>query len=391
MLRIVLKVGLATLAMSATAVQSQAATITAASTAQKDVAAAVASAQDGDTVLIPAGNSTWTSGLTITKAITLQGQGIDKTFLRRHQGLLILQPANNKPIRVTGIYFDMSPYSGSEGDRPGIIFYGTCTSLRIDHCYFLCGERAVYIYGIGYGVVDHCTFRDNYISLMPSMAGKDFGNTIWAQAIVPGSANTMTVEDCNFLCDEPGSRSGFIESELYGSNGATCCVRHCNFDYTGTGLAFHVDAHGHSPSWGNGTRFYEVYNNVFHCKYTYRFAKLRGGTHIWHDNQFINDAGSSTAVMALTRETVGGISTQQLVTKSFFWNNTLNGSPAGATDDGSVANEPVLNKDFFNRAIKSGDPWYPYTPLVYPHPRVTADNGGKPSPVANLRVTASGS
>jgi hypothetical protein len=400
MARTVLKLSGTILAVCASALHAQAATITAASTAQRDVAAAVASAQDGDTVVIPAGNSTWTSALTITKAITLQGQGIGKTFWRRHQGFLNLQPTNNKPIRVTGIYFDMSPYSGSDGDRPAINFYGTCTSLRIDHCYFLCGERAVYLHGIGYGVVDHCTFRNNYISLMPSMSGSDGGSNSWAQAIKPGDINTLVVEDCTFLCDQPGGSSGFIESDFYGQNGARCCIRHCNFDYTGTGLPFKPgDAHGYSPSWGNGTRFYEIYNNVFHCKYTYRFAYLRGGTQIWHDNQFIRDnAGSPPLCMGLTRESVGYSSgqqsTKQLITQSFFWNNTLSvgggaANSVGAAPAGTNPNEPVLNRDYFNRPIKSGDPWYPYTPLVYPHPRVTADNAGKPAPVGNLRVIAS--
>jgi hypothetical protein len=83
MSRILLRLGAAMTVVFLNPLHSRAATIAAASTAQKDVAAAVASAQDGDTVQIPAGDSTWTSGLTITKAITLQGQGSNNTFLRR--------------------------------------------------------------------------------------------------------------------------------------------------------------------------------------------------------------------------------------------------------------------------------------------------------------------
>jgi hypothetical protein len=53
--------------------QLRAATITAASVSFDDVSAAVASAVDGDIVMIPAGTATWTSTFTLTKGITLLG------------------------------------------------------------------------------------------------------------------------------------------------------------------------------------------------------------------------------------------------------------------------------------------------------------------------------
>jgi hypothetical protein len=52
---------------------AMAATITASSPSLRDVQSAVASARDGDTVIVPAGTATWTSGLTLTKGITLLG------------------------------------------------------------------------------------------------------------------------------------------------------------------------------------------------------------------------------------------------------------------------------------------------------------------------------
>ena len=44
-----------------------------ASPSYTDVTAAVASASDGDTVMVPAGTASWTSTLTITKGIALIG------------------------------------------------------------------------------------------------------------------------------------------------------------------------------------------------------------------------------------------------------------------------------------------------------------------------------
>jgi hypothetical protein len=61
--------------------------ITAASLAREDVQAAIDQAEDGDTVLLPAGTVTWTSQNNIPavsldkKGITLLGAGIGKTII----------------------------------------------------------------------------------------------------------------------------------------------------------------------------------------------------------------------------------------------------------------------------------------------------------------------
>ena len=53
---------------------AQATTINARSPSLTDVRTAIASAADGDTVIVPAGTAVWRDTLTITKGITLQGQ-----------------------------------------------------------------------------------------------------------------------------------------------------------------------------------------------------------------------------------------------------------------------------------------------------------------------------
>jgi len=64
-----------------------AATVDAASCSQDDVQTAIDSAIRGDTVKIPAGSCTWTSSLSITKSITLQGAGIGSTTFTRSIGI----------------------------------------------------------------------------------------------------------------------------------------------------------------------------------------------------------------------------------------------------------------------------------------------------------------
>src|SRR5437899_11547613 len=55
-------------------IDAGAAVIKAASPLLSDVSTAIALASDGDTVIVPAGTASWTTGLVITKGITLQGQ-----------------------------------------------------------------------------------------------------------------------------------------------------------------------------------------------------------------------------------------------------------------------------------------------------------------------------
>lgn len=62
---------------------AKAAIINATSCSSADIQDAVNAASDGDIVMVPAGNCTWTSGLSIpdTKGITLKGAGANNTIV----------------------------------------------------------------------------------------------------------------------------------------------------------------------------------------------------------------------------------------------------------------------------------------------------------------------
>ena len=71
---------LAFAASFASALSAEAATIAAASCSSLHVQTAITSAAAGDTVVVPAGNCTWTSTVRITsKALTLRGAGVGAT------------------------------------------------------------------------------------------------------------------------------------------------------------------------------------------------------------------------------------------------------------------------------------------------------------------------
>src|ERR1700747_1232584 len=75
-------VSLATTLILALSRLAGATTVNANSTSLSDVAAAIASAADGDTVTIPGGTATWTRTLAVRKAITIQGAGVGVTIIK---------------------------------------------------------------------------------------------------------------------------------------------------------------------------------------------------------------------------------------------------------------------------------------------------------------------
>src|SRR6266568_2643737 len=178
--------------------QAKGATVEAKSPALADVKSAIASAHDGDTVMVPAGEASWTSPLVITKGITLQGATsidgsskspavTDRTVVlddvpresrghppaREQQGprqrpAAFFVPAGplrgqSRPVsksnatgvpktghmpaiiiatlkptlsfRLTGFTFRYGSLT-MFADNGGVHLVGTCPSARIDHCHF---------------------------------------------------------------------------------------------------------------------------------------------------------------------------------------------------------------------------------------------------------------
>src|SRR5262245_47551556 len=146
---------------------AQAATIQASSCSRDHVAAAVNSAGDGDTVVIPAGSCTWNSTVTIdNKSITLQGAGVDRTIITDG----ISSPANaGKPrmldwfvkmggiSRLTGFTFHGGTSGGNDNFNSGhILMAGSSRSVRVDHNKFIPTRSSMMFFrGNVTGVVDH--------------------------------------------------------------------------------------------------------------------------------------------------------------------------------------------------------------------------------------------
>src|SRR5467141_3698654 len=148
---IIALLSLALVCISLNPVTLWAATHTAASCSRYDVGNAVNSAGDGDTVLIPAGNCTWTTNLTIDgKYLTLQGAGAGTTIITDGVSkadypnipqVLTWITINGGLSRLTGITF----HGGTINDvyNKGIVLIeGASHQFRIDHCKFIPTESA---------------------------------------------------------------------------------------------------------------------------------------------------------------------------------------------------------------------------------------------------------
>lgn len=392
---------------------------------RSDVGAAVISARDGDTIVVPAGQCTWTNNLTITnKLLTIQGAGIDQTTIvdgvskalaPNIPNVLTITMKDGGLTRITGITFQ----GGSIADpynQAIVVIQGVSSQTRIDHCKFVPTQTTgLAIYGYIRGVFDH-----NVVDLSASQTigmyihhnvwnipGSNFGDASWAAPTSLGSAEAMFVEDNVFTNNQSVFPVKFASD---GWMGARVVYRYNTF--TNTVWSNHgTDSGGR---W-RGMRQYEVYSNTFLLTNSAVFGSIvssRGGVGVVHNNTatlttgaYINlftdvvyyrardayspspwgqcngfgawDAnGDSAGYPCLDQTGVGqgGLLSgfaptpvawpRQASDPTYAWNNRVNGS--SSLMNSLTPTVIVENRDFYN-SVKPG-----YAPYRYPHPLVTS-------------------
>jgi lysophospholipase L1-like esterase len=353
---------------------------TAASPSLADVQTAMAGCADGDTLSIPAGSSTWSSTLTITKSITIQGAGTNSTVITRSSGTAIqISPA--KPdllLRITGIQFVLGT-GWNTSSTTYSIKVNNCRSLRIDNCLFKYGYVVISIDYQGYGVIDHCTFLDSNQEICP-WQNFPSGATSLSWGIRPGTTNTLTVEDCLFYHDSSCS-SATRQETVYGQYGARCTFRYNTVkDLSGNGLFNVIDAHGYVGNSSRGTLLYEIYGNTFGPGPSGawgRLLNLRGGTHLVFSNAFTS-SGYFIQLKNEGQSTWNSYDPTDELTNCFFFANTFNGTtPSGQGIQIEGGSEPyvIQGRNYFLHAPNATNNFYPYTPMAYPHPLVSGVSG----------------
>src|ERR1039457_5889176 len=220
--------------------QVKAATIKAQSASFADVSSAVASARDGDIVIVPAGTASWTSTLRMTKDITLQGQttvvgadpssftvtdrtviidDVPRTSRARVSALIQGNFSKSQRPRITGITFKVgSDTAPNSSGSAALYFEGACPNFRIDHCSFcLLSRYNMRLRGNVFGVMDHCVAvndsgHERFYFQHDTYGGHSFGDGSWTDDPKFGTNQAFYVEDCSFTSTFDGdAKHGSID------------------------------------------------------------------------------------------------------------------------------------------------------------------------------------
>jgi hypothetical protein len=275
----------ATLILSASGLAA-ATTIKAKSASQSDVAAAIGSAADGDTVTIPDGTASWTRKLQIKKGITIQGAGVGATIIKDsvQSGQLIQWTlAGGYPSRITGIEFQDGGRVNTI-DAPGGILHidGSNTNgstFRFDHCKWNNLNGAT-VFDTVIGVIDHNTFVfDRFgCAIYPYGShwdGQDYGDGSWAAPTGYGSSQFLFIEDNTFTHSQKNLQ-GMIDAYA----GARFVARH------NTIFNSLITNHGtESTGRTRGCRAMEIYDNNYTGTNLNKFlGGSRSGGTLFHHN-----------------------------------------------------------------------------------------------------------
>jgi len=387
------------------------ATYTASSCSQSAVSAAIWSASDGDTVTIPncSNGQTWTTPLTITKAITLQGAGIGNTVLldgvNSGPMLEFSVTGETKSWRLTGIEFR----GGGATKQWGFMLKmsGNSQSFQIDNCRFYNWadtNRAIGLYGDLRGVIYLNDFNNgNKFTQALLIDHSDWngyanGDGSWADNDNLGTGDFIFIEQNTFT--GPTTVAYPASLDCYGGARVVFRYNTVNNDFVGT---HGTESHGR----GRGVRSFEFYNNTFNHSGGAWFTAIyiRSGTGVIYNNLikasptsefsraallanyrstqsfaiwgqcngssgFDQNSGSPAGYACLDQPGRGkgnlmsganpnAVWPNQALSPIYVWGNSGYSSAQADSDSVHVA----LNRDYYVGTAKPG-----YTAYTYPHP-----------------------
>jgi len=294
----------------------------------------LSSTHDGDTLLIPPGQWSWTTApLVLTKTITLQGATtintttdtipspgltasasdltvlIDNISPRGNSGMinprpgggLVTWPGTTTPagIRIMGITFGGGVWGGitASGASNGCItpWSSYHNMLRVSQCHFddLMLGPCIQTGGSNFGVMDHCWVKHHtgegfgHIWFVEYTVGTDNGDAAWLESAGLGGPKFFFIEDCYgsecYLAAD-GRGPGFDTTAS-----GKVVIRHCKV-YNGD-----MASHGLGQTLGNWNcgRAVECYNNEWHYRNSigpgHGMDASNGLVFIAHDNTYFDN------------------------------------------------------------------------------------------------------
>jgi hypothetical protein len=335
-----------------------AAVVTAATCSRADVGTAITASTYGDTVIVPAGNCTWTSMLTITKAITLQGAGIDSTTVISAVGasnwVLQYTPdatsrANDESFRITGFTFNMNNASGGvrviQGSDTVVMhnlqIYGnkftnttgdTSLTLPCLRTGDFSGTR-----GQVYGVV----YNNQFVNC--ASAAQSYGDDVYSwdnHTFAYGTADNLYFEDNTF-----SGNSAFH----YGGLGGRYASRFNAYQFTAGAFQVLWDIHGNQSGQVYATMGCEIYRNTVSLARTTTIIDHRGGSCMFFQNTLTGTNGSWQVREEYADSIDPTVNPQpQHVSNSYYFLNTINGANSGVTLLSDCCGVLAENASFWN-------------------------------------------
>lgn len=317
-----------------TALVCRATDYTAASATYADVNTAMGLCSNGDTLVIPAGDETWASTLTVTKNIDIRGNGKtggSRTRISYDGGTIFeLAPTIDAAMKISGISFDKVTIE-TGNDTAIYITKEISTGLWIDDCEFNFGGRVIWSTQRVYGLISDCDVynTDIWLAIQNESSGDD-GAEEWTLGRRIGTTDTMVVEDCTFTWDSASDGSS-LDQIVYGQNATRVVFRNNTVDSSGTtGTVSYIDMHG-KGSYGKGAHVYEVYDNTWTLNNgSPQLTGNRGGTLIAYNNTVTIAGDANRRFTKFRNESLDNASPwlwdiENHVNNSYFYNNTLNG------------------------------------------------------------------
>jgi hypothetical protein len=377
------------------------ATVNAASCSLTDVQNAIASAQDGDTVAVPAGNCTWSGNLTLSKGIHLRGAGAATTRITMN-GTMSMTKHPSRSVELSGFTFSKS--GGGNAARILVVSgaWSASPPLIHDNTFQVNNSGAVRYQANG-GVI----YRNTFIGTWDESGIQhkiDTDRESWSTADTLGTR------------DSTGTRNLYVEDNVFRGmpNQATDFddAARIVFRYNDV-VNSSFNSHGLDTS-PIGIRHFEIYRNTFRYPDVNVNQNwhvwLRGGTGVIYENTFedINGQqwGNKTELFFSVRSVIdGGVEgccrtypckhqvgqnsdgSQQFTDPIRFWSNsgTLNwglNSSWSNSCGGNMANFVQSGRDFaFGSTPKPG-----YSAYAYPHPLRNAAAVPPPSAPSGLRA-----
>lgn len=300
-----------------------------------EVLAAIALASNGDTVTIPAGTWTWSSQLSLTKAITLQGSGIGQTIIRDGMGsssssMFLIDLVANQNTRIKDIEFNNSNRTNVIVGDFHIRAFGsgsysaTNDSRRIiiENCKFDRINATVLKFNAAYGVVANCIFNlvpGTYaFRLQTGGNGQLWADKRWSEANDFGSENFLFFET-NTVTHDNGHRA-LTDGD---------CGGRFVFRYNTTTHGY-VDTHGtESIGRERGIRAVEVYRNTFDDNDGAggEIVNIRSGVALVHNNTATNWTGTPRACNVQMQRTLDSFAPWGTVDGINVWDNNTPGNP----------------------------------------------------------------